>query len=140
MNVARRRPLFFELRGKSQVNMWSFGICLIVKGACRKCFCCGTLLSARARSKTSEGGKQRVASPIGTDALLLVLKSFICEHAGGFGHRSRRVLRLQTMCGLLRDILSLHYFGQHGPHETFMDVWRKRGKCPQRSSEKRHLR
>ena len=92
----KNKATFFELRRKSQVNMWSFGICVIVKGACRKCFCCGTLLSAHARSKTSEGGKQRVASPIGTDALLLVLKNFICEHAGGFGQRSRRVLRLRT--------------------------------------------
>ena len=32
------------------------------------------------------------------DALLLVLKNFICEHAGGFEQRSRRVLRLRAVC------------------------------------------
>ena len=40
---------------------------------------------------------------------------------------------------LIRNIRLFH-LGQHGPPETFVDVWSQRGKCPQRLSQKRHLR
>ena len=100
--------------------MWSFCICLSQRSV-QGSFCCGTLLSAHARTKTSDCGKHRCRQSNWNRCAASRAQDFHMRACWWLRTEEQTDVTAPDDVRFCSETSSfLHHLGQHGPPETFV--------------------